>query len=81
MVKRDLIKDLLVIIEAPVEERRLAMWALEMRREEISKDLLLEALGWIKTELSSQKRYAEEDVVLDMMDRVVGWCAPGQELR
>lgn len=80
-MKRDLIKTLLEIIEGTQADRNLFMWALEMRRENVSRKRLLQALGWLRKDLASQKRYADEDVVLDMMDRVVGWCAPGQELR
>jgi hypothetical protein len=42
---------------------------------------LLKALEDLRGDLVAQDRSDQEDVVLDVMDRVLGWCAPAQRIK
>jgi hypothetical protein len=48
----------------------------EWRQRGCPKDDLYEALGTVVLRLREAGREADEDIVLDVMDQLVGWCRP-----
>jgi hypothetical protein len=55
---------------------RLDTWLRERRSQGMSKDELYAGCMRAVELLRAQDRERDEDVVLDAMDALVGWCAP-----
>lgn len=45
----------------------------ELRKQNIDKSLLLEELEALRYKVPSE---VEEDIIMDVMDCLVGWCSP-----
>ena len=46
----------------------------------IDKDSMYRVLELLRQEMRAKKDEASEDLIMDLMDRVVGWCSPDSRL-
>ena len=65
--------------ENPLRELRNSV-AHQLHEEHVPRDEVLRRLDTIRRELRAAGREEDEDIVMDVMDFVVGWCSPRQRL-
>jgi hypothetical protein len=53
----------------------------EMLARGVSDASLLADLHYLRSEARQSGDEAGEDTILDVMDRIVGWCSPGQRFQ
>jgi hypothetical protein len=63
-------------LQPPSPTMQLREVAVQLLQEGFSRAESLKMLEDYRNQLQTEQRYADEDVVLEVMDFVVGWCSP-----
>lgn len=64
--------------DEPVNQLR--SLAIRLASDGLDRDAILEVFENSRRELRSAHRESDEDVVMDVMDFLVGWCSPHMKL-
>jgi hypothetical protein len=76
----DSISQFEVALHTDQPSARLQQLALDLTAEGYSPPAVLELFEAFRAVLQSSHRQAEEDLVLETMDAIVGWCSPSARL-
>ena len=60
----------------PAPHERLAAIAIELSSDGLGQDEILQIFESFRAELRLADRKTDEDVLMDVMDRICGWCSP-----
>jgi hypothetical protein len=67
-------------LRSPEPHERLAAFAIELSAEGRGPDEVLEIFDSFRAQLRLAARESDEDAVMDVMDRICGWCSPHARL-
>jgi hypothetical protein len=68
------------VLNSPEPRARLREWVIEKSSKGTEKASILKLLEDTRIALRESGRDEEEDIVLDVMDFVVGWCSPHMKI-
>lgn len=68
-------------LQTPTPLETLRLYVRGLQAQGLSDDEILQRLEHLRAVLREEGRDAEEDVVLEVMDFVAGWCSPHVSLR
>jgi hypothetical protein len=67
-------------VGSPNPHERLVALIVTLNHNGLGKDALIELLNQFRSKMRKENREAHEDIVMEVMDLVVGWCHPTQRL-
>ena len=67
-------------LRSPEPHERLAAFAIELSSGGRGQDEVLQIFDSFRSQLRLAARESDEDTVMDVMDRISGWCSPHARL-